>query len=530
MRNWFRTVRNQRKKKHNIPSQPKDITLEITDERIETELAHSKQVLQEIFRDCSDVVFREIMVNETTKGLLVFIDGIVNTDQIHENLMRPLLIHFSETFNESQPADLKERQISLAQVTSAKQYAQLVEGILTGSVALLVNGYDKALLFNVVGGTRRGVEEPATEATIRGPREGFTESLRTNTALLRYRLKSPRLKTIAYKIGEHTQTNVALAYIDGLADPRVIAEVRNRLERIKIDGILESSYIEELIEDDPFSIFPQVQNTERPDTVAAHLLEGRFAIFIDNTPFVLVGPVTAWLMLQASEDYYQDIYAGSFIRLLRLFFLGIALFMPALYVAVTTFHQDMIPTTLLLSIAAARESIPFPAIVEALIMEISFEALREAGVRLPKTVGQAVSILGALVIGQAAVQAGIVSAPMVIIVSVTGIASFTVPRYSFGIAIRLLRFPLMLLGATFGLYGIVIGTMCIVLHLAKLRSFGVPYLSGIAPFSWKAQKDLLIRSPWWRMITRPPLLYDRERKRMSTDLKPSPVKQEGETE
>jgi len=218
-------------------------------------------------------------------------------------------------------------------------------------------------------------------------------------------------------------------------------------------------------------------------------------------------------MLKSSEDYYERFYFGTFVLWLRYFFLFLSLFLPAIYVAITTFHQDLLPTSLVLSIAAARESIPFPAVIEALIMETSFEALREAGIRLPKTVGQAVSILGALVIGQAAVQAGIVSAPIVIIVSLTGIASFTIPRFNFAITIRLLRFPLLFMASAFGLFGIIIGTLWMLIHLSGLHSFGVPYLSGISPLRRDELKDILIRSPWWRMINRPSTALPSNRKR-----------------
>ncbi|GAA3330635.1 hypothetical protein GCM10020331_084000 [Ectobacillus funiculus] len=265
----------------------------------------------------------------------------------------------------------------------------------------------------------------------------------------------------AIKVGRLSNTNIVITYLDGVVEPSLVAEVRERLRRIDIDAILESGYIEELIGDNPFSVFPQVNNTERPDKVAANLLEGKIGILIDNTPFALIMPITFFYeMLQSSEDYYQHFMVSTVIRWLRFCMIGIALLLPSLYIAITTYHPEMLPTTLLLSVASGRETVPFPAFVEALIMEISFEGLREAGVRLPRTVGQAVSIVGALVIGQAAVQAGIVSATMVIVVSITGISSFIFPVFfSQGIAIRLLRFPMMICAATLGLYGILVAIL-----------------------------------------------------------------------
>lgn len=515
------------KKKHNKKSiDPLKEAIEPSEE-MNNDLSDSLQknidVFKRVFKHCSDVVFRELHISHELNGLLIFIDGIVKSEELHDNAIRPLLFQILNQEHKKITPDMVEKDtITLSQLSSVKKFSETLDAILAGNAALILDGYQEALILNARGGERRGVEEPTTESVIRGPREGFTENIRVNTGLLRFKIKSPKLKTESLTIGEHTRTNIVLAYIEGLADPKVLQEVQARLNSIHIDGILESGYIEELIEDEPFSPFPQLHYTERPDSVAAQLLEGRFAIFVDGTPFVLTGPVVFWQFLQATEDYYDRFFIGSFIRWLRFFFFFIALFLPAIYIATVTFHQDMLPTTLLLSIASARESIPFPALLEALIMEISFEALREAGIRLPKTIGQAVSILGALVIGQAAVEAGIVSAPMVIIVSLTGIASFTIPRFNMAISIRMLRFPLMILAGFFGLFGIIIGTVWIAIHLCHLRSFGVPYMSGIAPLQKNELKDIFIRVPWWKAILLPSTFIHRNRKRANKGMKPSP--------
>jgi spore germination protein KA len=331
------------------------------------------------------------------------------------------------------------------------------------------------------------------------------------------------------KIGTYTRTNVSIAYIDGLADKTLIEEITTRLERIKIDGILESEYIEEMIEDNPYSPFPQIMTTERPDVACSCLLEGRAVILVEGTPFTLIAPISFFSLIQSQEDYAQRFMAGTFIRWLRFFFMGLSLLLPSLYVAILTFHHEAVPTALLLSSAASREAVPFPAIVEALAMEITFEALREAGVRLPKQVGSAVSIVGALVIGQASVQAGLVSAPMVIVVAITGIASFMMPRYIAGIAFRMLRFPMMLLAGTLGLLGIMMGIIAIVIHLCSLRSFGVPYLTPLAPLKGQELKDVLWRAPWWKMDTRPRLTGDSNVYRQAQEQGPN-SKRGSETE
>lgn len=468
-------------------------------------LEDNENVLKDIFRDCSDIIFRKLTVAPGRRGLVVYLEGTVKTEDLETHMIKPFIQALMQTNAGTkvhlEPVD--ETRISLSQVKSTEQLQQVVEAVLDACAVLFLEGSTTAYLFSVKGGARRGVQEPNTETVIRGPREGFTETLRVNTALLRFKLKTPMHKFYSLTLGEQTKTSVVLTYIEGIVHQQLIEDVKKKLHQIKIDAVLETGYIEELIEDHPYSPFPQMQYTERPDTVVAQLLEGRFAIMVDGTPFALIGPVTMWQMMQASEDYYERFFISNMVRWIRYIFLAVALFLPALYIAVTTFHQDMLPTPLILSIAAAREAIPFPALVEAMIMEVSFEALREAGIRLPKTVGQAVSILGALVIGQAAVQAGIVSAPVVIIVSLTGIASFTIPRFNFAITIRMLRFPLMILAGMFGLFGISIGVVLITVHLTRLTSFGMPYLAGYSPYSSGDQKDILIRTPWWGMVERP---------------------------
>ncbi|RIX50329.1 spore germination protein [Paenibacillus nanensis] len=497
-------------------------------EPLSVKLEDNKSRLEHIFTGCSDIVFRPIKLNADTDALIVYTEGIVESQLINDHVLHPLMHYFQAKDMSAEPKTLDQAWISLSQAELTSQLGDVVYAVLTSSAVVLIEGYAQAAMYSVKGGTRRGVEEPTTEAVVRGPREGFTENLRVNTALLRFKIKSPDLKTVSFTKGERTQTSIVLSYIDGIIDPKIVEEVTKRLEAIQIDAVLESGYIEELIEDSPYSPFPQMQYSERPDTIAAQLLEGRFAIFVDGTPFVLVAPITLWQMLQASEDYYERYYISNLLRWLRIVFLFLALFLPGLYIAVITFHQDMLPTTLILSIAAARESIPFPALVEVLIMELSFEALREAGIRLPKTVGQAVSILGALVIGQAAVEAGIVSAPMVIIVAVTGVASFTIPRFNLAISVRLLRFPIFIMAALFGLFGMIIASVWILAHLCHLRSFGVPYLSGVTPYSKDDQKDIFIRQPWWRMVLRPDSISSKGRngrRRMNARVKPKDPKE-----
>lgn len=490
-------------------------------------LSLNLQALKHLFEQCSDWVVRTFRIAGGREAALVYFDGLVDGARLDGSVLKPLLYDAFPARGRPPTVDavrvfLEQHVVALSEVRAATTIWELADGVLRGDAALLLDGESSTLLLRVTAFEHRSVEEPETESVIRGPREGLVESLRTNMGLLRRRIRTPQFKLDILRVGHLSRTDIAIAYIRGVAPDVLIQEVKRRVSRIKIDAILDTAYIEELIEDDPYSPFPQVMATERPDIVAANLLEGRVAILAEGTSFALVVPITLWALLQASEDYYERYFIATALRVLRYLFGLIALMLPAVYIAIATFHQEMLPTPLLLTVAATREGVPFPSIVEALLMEVSFEALREAGIRLPKTVGQAVTIVGALVIGQAAVQAGIVSAPILIIVALTGIASFTFPRFNFGIAIRLLRFPLMFLAATLGLYGVIIGLLTILVHLAGLRSFGIPYLSPVAPLTAGDLIDVALRPPIWLRGFRPRLVGYPNPRRQPRRVKPGP--------
>jgi len=486
-------------------------------------LAENRNVLQTLYKDCADVIFRSFRIGGTVQAVLIYIEGLSNIEELDRGLLTPL-VQMKGSCGDGDIFALMEQTLTTSQAKPVHTFADAVDQISSGNPVIFVDGQAAGVSVGLAKFEHRSVEEPSSEAVVRGPREGFTESLSVNTSLLRRKLKGPSLKMIAMNIGRYSRTRVIIAYIEGLVDSTLVEEVVNRLGRIDIDGILESGYIEELIEDDPYSPFPQVLNTERPDVVCSGLLEGRVAILTDSTPFALVVPTTLYSLLQSAEDYYHRFLIGTLIRWLRYMFLLIALLLPSFYVAILTFHQEMIPTTLLLSVAKSREQVPFPALIEALMMEVAFEILREAGIRLPKQVGAAVSIVGALVIGQAAVSAGLISTPMVMVVAITGIASFAIPRYNAAIAIRMLRFPLMFLAGTLGLLGLIIGLLAIIVHLCALRSFGVPYLSPMGPMMPMEMKDVLLRAPWWAMLTRPRLTGKGNKYREVPGLKPDPQK------
>lgn len=494
---------------------------------LSSSLVENLTTLQTIFANCTDFAYRELKIGqEQAPVLLLYINGITDEQTVNQDILKSLVnIRCTnlEVSGSNNIEMIKNVFLEIGNISEISLVGEVSDAILTGSVALLLEGTARALKIGTKGFEGRIVSESVTEGVVRGPREGFIESLRTNTALLRRKIKTPKLKLEKFVLGQTTMTEVNIAYLEGTANPKVVAEVKKRISMINVDSVLESAYIEELIEDSPFSMFPQVEHTERPDKVAAGILQGQVAIFTDGTPFVLIVPTMMFQFLQSSEDYYdRSIYATS-VRVVRFLFLNLALLLPALYIAITTFHRELLPTPLLISITAAREGAPFPTVVEVLMMEVTFEALREAGIRLPKHVGQAVSIVGGLVIGEAAVQASMVSPATVIVVALTGISSFGIPSYSFALAIRILRFGMIILGSTLGLFGVLLGLLVMQTHLVSLRSFGVPYFAPVAPFNLKDAKDLVMRVPWWAMRERPRLLANNNnRQRQKFYLKPAP--------
>lgn len=430
---------------------------------------------------------------------VLFLDGLVDQARVQDVQETLSLQAEKESFakqaiKEQAVIEWAQNAITVGDVKRATDLQAAAQSLVSGETVILFDGCQELLSVTTSAPEHRAVSEPVTQTVIRGPQEAFTETLRVNTSLVRRKIKDPNLWMETKQIGKVTKTDVAIMYINGLVKESVLQELHARMDRIQIDGILESGYIEELIREQRYAVFPTVNNTERPDVVAAALLEGRVAVFIDGTPFVLLMPTVFIQFFQAAEDYYHLSDFGV-LRLLRLTSFFLALLAPSLYIAITTFHQEMLPTSLLISLAAQREGIPFPAFAEALMMEITFELLREAGIRMPRAVGTAISIVGALVLGQAAVQAGLVSPAMVIIVSITAINSFVFPNYAISIATRVLRFPLMLLAATFGIFGIIVGMLALLFHLTSIRSFGVPYLTPFSPFVWGDQKDALVRWP-----------------------------------
>ncbi|MCM3676865.1 spore germination protein [Peribacillus simplex] len=526
---WNRLIKKRKKREQSLYDETE---INSNKQEISKHLDENLKNIKEALGNSGDLAIREFKMGKPSlhKVALIYINGLADKEIIGSFIIERLMgnVNNTESVDPQSPSQLftymKENILTVGTVKDITDWNKMLLSLLSGQTILLIDGWNQAISCSAEGGDLRAITEPTTEPAVRGPKESFVESLITNTAMVRRRIKSPNLWVETMKIGNFTQTDVAIMYVNGIVNDKLLTEVKERLSKIEVDEVTGSNTIEEWINDGTWTPWPTILATERPDVVAGNLMEGRVAIFVDGTPFPLLLPATWSQFFQTAEDYYMRWNIASFLRLLRVVTFLITLLGPSLFIAFISFHQELIPTPLLISLTAQRQAIPFPVFIEALLMEFTFEVLREAGVRMPRTVGQAVSIVGALVLGEAAVLAGIVSSSMVIVVAGTAIASFTIPHASMMDAVRLLRFLMMVLAASFGLYGVGLGVIVLVAHTCSVRSFGIPYLAPIAPLIFADWKDTLIRMPKPFLSTRPRLINQTKIKRTGNteNLGPSP--------
>lgn len=475
---------------------------------LDTRLEKNIQLFRTVFKDDDTVIYRDLQNKHLSAArcCLIYIDGMVNNEIVNENIIEPFLrADLSARIDEHDlPGELMQKVIVSNGISAECDVNKIVNAVLYGDSLLLLEGYQQALIVNTQGWQSRAVTEPESSKVIRGPREGFTESILVNLSLLRRKILNPDLKFKYMSIGTRTQTKTCICYIEGLAREGIIKELEKRLGDIDIDGILDSGYIQELIRDAPFSPFETVGSNERPDVTAGKLLEGRVALFVDGSPFVLTVPFIAAENFQANEDYYNNYIISSINRFLRALTTMSTIIIPALYLSIVTYHQEMLPTPLLLSVAAARQDVPLPTSVSLFLMLIIFDIMREATTRMPTNISQAIAIIGTIVLGQAAVEAKLVGAPVLIVTALTGITTLMTTSM-IGVFI-VFRYFTLLGAAFFGIYGTLICTFVLYAHLMSIRSFGVPYMLSITRFKDHDGQDAWIRAPWWTMTLRPKII------------------------
>ncbi|KNY26083.1 spore germination protein [Pseudobacteroides cellulosolvens] len=466
------------------------------------------------------IITRQFKIARKVNSFIAYIDGMVDKVLISEFVIQKLMeeqnfnCYFEAGSSTSITDFISDNVVAAHDVSKLNDLNSIYFQILSGNTALFIDGEDTCLVISSRGYEKRAVEKPVTENVIMGSQEGFTENLSTNITLIRKIIKNKSLICEKLKIGKVNQSHICIMYINGIVNQEIVKEVKKRVSSIDTDFVLGDGMVGQFIEENPFMIFPQALTTERPDRVASFLAEGKVAIISEGTPFAEIVPNTFFQLLHTSEDAMLRWQYGTFLRIIRVLGMLIAMFLPAIYVALTLFHQEMIPTELLADIASSKEAVPFPTIVEIILLEVSFELIREGGIRIPGIIGQTLGIIGALILGQAAVAAGLVSPILIIIVAVTGLGSFAIPNYSLGLAVRMLRFFFIFLAGILGFYGISLGLFLVACISSNMKSFGVPFFSPVAP-KLKSSPDLIIRQPVWRQKSRPDYVNSPNRKRQS---------------
>lgn len=505
---------------HTKPQEPS-----LTVSPLSSNLENNLKTLEAIYKvpRNKDLVIKqiEIGVDSPIPALIVYMDGLVDGKKLDRFVLEPLLAVSSATefYNGDAVGKILKRIIPNGQTKRVGTFGSLEESINQGDTALLAEGLYEAVLIETKGWEHRTVGIPQVEQTVRGAQVAFSENLRANTGLIRSMLRSSDLVTEMVKIGKRGQVNCAIIYIDSIANSSLVSEVRRRLNGISTDVVVDSGQLMQFIEDYPSNLFPQTISTERPDRTTAHLAEGRIALILEGNPFAQILPIDFFSCFHSAEDYSMKPGIANFVRILRLFGALISSVLPAFYIALSYFHSEAMPTELLLAIAGSRDNVPFPAVFEVLMMEVAYELIREAGIRIPGMLGSTIGIVGAIILGQAAVAARIVSPITVVLVAITGLASYTIPEYRMASAIRVLRFFLIIFAWMLGLVGVAIVLLGITVVLCRIKSFGMPYMSPLGPRSI-ANYDLVIRGQVFSMEERPDELNTKDDRRQPVVSRP----------
>ncbi|OUM96628.1 MAG: spore gernimation protein KA [Thermobacillus sp. ZCTH02-B1] len=472
--------------------------------------------LERLKRDFSwpqnqSLVIRNLVVAALKRDAAVlYLEGAADIEEIERRIIEPLVARGPSEFKNADPLDVVRLEIVTHRTGKAAETFDEINGdLLNGWTVLLIEGADRALLFETRGFESRQVPEPIVEHVIRGPKEAFTESAAFNRSLVRKYLRDRHLVAETLTIGDRAASEVTLMYVKDLADPNIVDEVKRRIREVRTDAVTSLPLLEQYIDENPYSLVPNALHTERPDRACAFLLEGHVILLMDNSPAAMVLPITLWSLVHSAEDHYMRWAYSNFMRIIRLLALFVAVLTPSVYIAVSTFHEEMIPSDLLLAIAATREKVPFPALLEVLLMEFAFELVREAAIRVPTVIGPTIGIVGALILGQAAVEANIISPILVVIVAITGISSFTIPEPSLNVTVRITRFILLFAGAFMGFYGIALALACILAYLTTYTSYGVPFLSPLTPH-YRSSADMILRLPVHKERIRPHNLNPRD--------------------
>ncbi len=495
---------NQNKINYDVRNN-KEIEVPQISKKIEKNLEYIEKRFN--YPENNDFIIRKVLMQGKHQCFLIFYDGMVNTQAVDQDIIKTLIAIPLISEEESYEAeDIIEQFVSHCQASVAKDFETVIEDVNFGSCGLFIDGFDQAISLDVRNWGHRGINKPETEQSIYGPQEAFAEMLRNNSALVRKILKTEKLICEGIKIGTISKTRGVLMYISDLANGELVDEVRRRLNGITLDYCIAIEEVSMLIEDKNYMITGKILSTERPDRVARALSEGRVAFLLNGSPHALIFPTNAFELMHSASDAYLRVPYANMTRAIRVLAMSLSILLPALYLAITLFHQEMIPTFLIYAISASRESVPFPSIVELLLMDASFEMIREAGIRMPNPLGSTLGIVGGLILGQAAVSAKIVSPIMIIVIALTGLGSFATPDYSLSWSYRMLRLIFIILAGAYGFYGVAMGIFLYMILLGAQKSFGVPFLEPLIGKEKKSSSGSVLVSPLWKKENRPEFL------------------------
>ncbi|MDD6727983.1 MAG: spore germination protein [Eubacteriales bacterium] len=469
-------------------------------EKLFSDYESNKKKFEEDFKDCSDFLLREGEVCGV-KCFFAVMDGLVDSLQLTQMIVSPILKREAGFDTKKELFDeIKLKIVNSVEMNEAESFEDCYYFLMSGFCVFVLDGVDTALACGIQGWEKRSIDEPSNENNVKGAKECFTETLNDNKALIRKRLKSHHLKLKQLKLGTAAKTAVVIGYVDNRADGELVRAVEERLYKANFNTVADYGELVPFVDTDIKTFFSSVGNTERPDVAVSKLLEGRIVILVDGTPFAIFLPALFSDSFQSVDDYDNPPFYSGFIRVLRYFSFVLSIFLPGMYVAIGTFHQELIPTGLLFSIASEEITTPFSLMTEAIMLLVLYEIMREAGLRLPKAIGHAVSIIGGIIIGETTVTAGLIGAPMLVVIAMTAISSYVVyPLYE---SVSVLRFIFIIVGGLTGMYGLIIGGAVLFINICALNPFGVPYSSPISPLDFHSLGDIFYRESWKELSKR----------------------------
>jgi spore germination protein KA len=486
-------------------------------------ISNTIKIIQDSLGNPPQLIIKDILIgNDEVEAWVIYISGLSNKDMIDKDILTPLMLHIKDNIKNTKTLSyLSKRYLTLSSIEVSTSISQGIEEVKRGKSLILVDGFTEFIIADTIGSQHRAISDPLNEVSVRGGRESFVENLEVNISMIKRRLKDKNLTLEKFKLGRRSQTDVVMLYVKDIANESIVNEIRKRINAIDIDSLTYVAMLEQLIEKYTYSVFPQVYASERPDIVQANILEGRIAILVDNTDFSILAPTLFSDFFQAADDYLHRTLAASFLRFVRMAAVIMIIILPAIYVSFVKFNTELIPEKAVKSIMEFTSGIAFTPIMSILIMNLTVEFLREGGLRLPSKIGQTISVVGGIIIGDAALRAKIISPITLLVVGFVTVANFTIPNYEMSLSIRLVSYPILFLGNWLGLYGVGLGCFFLLCYLCSLDSFGIPYFY----FRKRDLKDRFIRSPIWKMNERPEILQTKDTVRQG-----SPDRKSGESD